>query len=273
MDLRGALERSVQIPGNGYIETRQFYFSPRGEFLGAFITVVWTDGTISRLVASNTDGVITVEGFANYPDDTLLTVGFSADGRATISYAKGNSRDTVDWYYEADGSAKVHQTAWFTSETGQRSFSQTYWSVAPDGGPFGDVYENLVVLLADGGTQQIETTRLSDGTVTTRIRVVSADGDLVSDEETTVQVDVEPQEPPPTDSTPKRPAPRTGTGTSGGGGFEPTTRTPIPTVVNGGGWIGGGGAPKVEHITDWWYRAPDGHVTFLGSTLKTLAQE
>lgn len=40
MDLTGAHERSVQIPGNGYVETRQFYFSPRGEFRGAFITVV-----------------------------------------------------------------------------------------------------------------------------------------------------------------------------------------------------------------------------------------
>ena len=57
-----------------------------------------------------------------------------------------------------------------------------YWSVGPDGGPVGDVYENLVFLLAEGGIRQIDTTRREDGTVTTRIRVITIDGDVVSDE-------------------------------------------------------------------------------------------
>lgn len=225
------------------------------------------------MVGSNDGGVITVDGIALYPDDTMLTAGFSPDGRATISYAKGDSRETVHWYYEADGSAKVHQTEWVTSEGGARSISQTYWSVAPDGGPYGDVYENLVVVLDDGGTKQIDTTRQRDGTVTTRTRVVNADGEVVSDDETVAHFEVDPPQPPPTDSEPKRPAPRTGTGTSTGGGFEPTTRTPQPEVVSGGGWVGGGGAPVAELITDWWYRAPDGRVTFLGSTMMPKTKE
>jgi hypothetical protein len=265
MDLTGAHEWSVQIPGNGYVETRRFYFNPRGEFIGAFITVVWTDGTHSTVVGSNDGGVITVNGTARYPDDTMLTAGFSVDGRATISYAKANSGDTVNWHYEADGSAKVNQTEWVTSGGNIHSISTTYWSVAPDGGPIGDVYEHLIVLLDDESHKEIDTTRQRDGTVTTRTRVINADGDVVSDEATTVHFDINPPQPPPEDVEPKRPAPKPGTGT--GGGFEPTTRTPDPKVVSGGGWVGGGGAPIVEHITDWWYRAPDGRVTYLGSTV------
>lgn len=177
MDLTGAHERSVQIPGNGYVETRRFFFSRRGEFVGASITVVWTDGATSAVHCVNEGGVITVGGTALYPDDTWLTAGFSPDGRATISYAKASSRDSVHWYYEADGSARVHETQWVQTGGHVESISETQWSVAPDGGPYGDVYQHLVVMLDDGGHKEVDTTRQRDGTVTTRTRVIDADGE------------------------------------------------------------------------------------------------
>lgn len=263
MDLTGAHERSVQVVGNGYIETRQFWFSPSGEFVLAMVTVVLTDdGSSTNLVGTNQGGVISVDGHVRYPDDTFLIAGFSVDGRATISHARPNSNDSTHWHYTPDGYAEVSQT-----EHGTGSLVSTFWQVGPDGAPFGDVREYTLIALPDG-VKEIDTLRQRDGTVTTTTKVFSQ-GEVLSDETTVVHFETNPELPPADGKVPTRPS--TGSG-GGAGGLEPTTRTPDPKVSSGGGWQGSGGA-SVEHITDWWYRGVGGRTLYLGSTTDAKTKE
>src|SRR4029450_11566658 len=191
------------------------------------------------------------------------------DGRISISYAKHHSRDTTHWTYLPDGSGEVTQTEWFPSGGGMAT---TYWSGAPDGTPVGDVRENVYVYLSDGH-KEVDTVRQRDGTVTTRTRVVNGQGEVVHDETTVAHFNPNPKLPPADGTEPKKPSPGSGAGGERGGGLEPTTREPDPKVTGGGGWVGGGGPPIVEHITDWWYRTPDGRVTYLGSTVNAKTKK
>lgn len=263
MDRKGLHERSVQIAGNGYVETRQFWFLPNGEFALALISVVLTDGSKTDVSVINVSGVITTSGVVQYPDDTHLSTGFSADGRIYMSYVHLNSQNSTQWSYQPDGSGEVTNTEWLP----QGGVATTFWSVAPDGAPVGDVREHVYVAL-EFGHKEVDTVRQKDGTVTTRTQVFNEHGEVVRDETTVAHFNPHPEVPSAEGTGVKRPAPVTGDGGGSGGGFEPTTRQPDPrVVVSGGGWVGGGGPVIVEHITDWWYRSPDGRVTYLGSTV------
>ena len=91
----------------------------------------------------------------------------------------------------------------------------------------------------------------------------------MKDETTVVQFNPNP-EPPVKGTFPNKPTPAPGTsGRPPVDVVTPTTRGPDPKITGGGGWIGTGGRPDVEHITDWWLETPDGRVTYLGSTVKT----
>ncbi|PKH41834.1 hypothetical protein SAMN05192575_106193 [Nocardioides alpinus] len=261
MDLTYAHERSDQVVGHGYIETRQFWFDPNGQFLTALISVVLSDGSKTDLVGTNEDGVVMVDGNLRYPDDTFLTAGFSVDGRATIMHAHTHTRDTTHWHYLPDGSAEVSQVEWRTGEV-----ATTQWQLSPDGAPVGDVREHVLIGDGSDGYKTIETIRQRDGTVTSTTKVVNAHGELITSETTVVHFDPNPQPPPANGRLPSRPAP------GGGGGdrfgdIEPTTRAPDPNVSGGGGWIGGTGPMSgTRHITDWWFRGSTGDIRYLGST-------
>lgn len=272
--LVGLTERSVQVAGDGFVETRNFFFNGAGRLWIVQIVVVWTNGTTTETSAIIDGDVFSWGGVVRYPDDkTFINASASADGHVTITWSKppDQPRDDTSWRYTADGYAEVTHKA-VGGFAGGVGIGETDWTVDPEGRVVSDVRDHLIVV--DEGPpktwKEVDTVRAKDGTVTTHTRIVNTEtGEVILDEETVVHFDPNPM-PPINGTKPTKPVPRPGTGGEPTVDVVvPTTRGPDPSITGGGGWIGIGGPPEVEHITDWWYESPDGRVTYLGSTLKT----
>jgi hypothetical protein len=259
-------EWTVQIPGDGYMESRHTYHDANGRLVESQIIVSWKDGTTSaQVVKLLPNGDTTTEGQLRYPDDTHVSTRYYADGRFDVVHMHPNSQETTTWKYERDGSGAVELRRQI--DLGQSSgVTLTTWSVTPDGSPTGDVWD--VEELTDSQTSehtQVQTRRSPDGTLTTTIKVWAQNGLLIREDTTTVHPNPQPDPDPPTSTVPTPPTPAPVTGGSPVDIITPTTRVPDSTLAGGGGWVGSGGT-AVEHWKDWWLETPDGKVTFLGST-------
>jgi len=259
---------SVQIAGNGYVESRHNFFDANGRLVSARIVVVWSDGTTSDMLTILNEDSFEVQGSVQYPDNTRIAAQYFPDGRAHIIHQTTQTSETVVWDYQPNGSGTVEQSQFL--DLGSRAgTSVTRWSVDADGSVVGDVWDVLDLTDSQTGEQtKVETQRAVDGTVTTRLRIWAGNGELLRDDTTVIPPHARPEPDPPTSPMPTPPVP------SGGNGspvdvITPTTRAPDPSISGGGGWVGPGGLPTVEHWLDWWYETNDGRVIYLGSTLKT----
>jgi hypothetical protein len=258
----------VQIAGNGYVESRHHFFNAAGRLTVARIDVVWSDGTMSDMLTILHQDSFEVQGSVQYPDNTRIAAQYFPDGRAHIIHSTTQTGETVVWDYQPNGSGTVEQMQ-FVDLGSRVGHSVTRWSVDVDGSAVGDVWEDLDLTDSQTGEQtKVETRRAVDGTVTTRLRIWAANGDLLRDDTTTIFPHSRPEPEPPTSPMPTPPAPSGGDG-SPVGVITPTTRSPDPSITGGGGWSGPGGFPTVEHWLDWWYETTDGRIIYLGSTLKT----
>ena len=121
-------EWSVQIAGNGYVESRHHFFDSNGRLTSARIVVVWSDGTTSDMITILADDSFEVQGSVQYPDNTRLAAQYFPDGRAHIIHQTPQTNETVIWNYQPNGSGTVEHSQWLElgSTTGNSVIS---WSV------------------------------------------------------------------------------------------------------------------------------------------------
>ncbi|MCF4121154.1 hypothetical protein L1785_09175 [Antribacter sp. KLBMP9083] len=263
-------EWTIQIPGDGYMESRHVYHDANGKPVESQIVVKWNDGTTvsAQVIRVLPNGDVTTEGQLRYPDDTHVSTRFHTDGRFDVVHLHPSSQETTTWKYERDGSGTVELRRQI--DLGQSTgIALLTWTVMPDGSPSGDVWDLEELTDSQTGEQtQVQTRRAPDGTMTTTIKVWDHNGQLIREDTTTVHPQPAPDPGPPMSKVPTPPTPGPVTGGSPVDIITPTTRVPDGTLPGGGGWVGPGGT-IVEHWKDWWIETPDGTVTFLGSELVT----